>query len=191
MASSGQGRRKSDPTPGYVTIGRVGASRGLGGEFRVEPLTDFPERFEAGRSLYIETLRYIIESARSLQGKLFVKLSGVDDKDAAAGLLHKLVEIPESELTPLAEGEYYRYQLIGLPVRATTGLPLGRVQEIITTGSNDVLVAYGMMGEVLLPITGDVIKKIDLEVGYIEIEMVPGLIEPSKQRRPTKDYGLG
>jgi 16S rRNA processing protein RimM len=154
-------------------------------------MTDFPERFEAGRSLYIDSARYLIESARTLQGKLFLKLSGVDDRDAVAELVNKIVEIPESELTPLAEGEYYRYQLIGLPVRATTGLPLGRVQEIITTGSNDVLVAYGMMGEVLIPITGEVVKQIDLEDGFIEIEMVPGLIEPSKKRRASKDYGLG
>jgi 16S rRNA processing protein RimM len=184
MTSGGRGSssEKTEPTAGYVAIGKAGATRGLHGEFRVDILTDFPDRFEGGRSLYIKGDRYIIEKANWIQDKLFLKLSGIDNADVASALRHRLLEIPESELTPLGEGEFYRYQLIGLPVRATTGLPLGRIQEIINTGSNDVYVVYGMMGEILLPATSDVIKKIDLDVGFMEIEMMPGLIQPRKKR---------
>lgn len=174
--------RQTEPSDGYVAVGRVLSPHGLSGEFRAQPLTGFPERFEVGRSLYIAGQRHLIEACRWERDRLYLKLSSIDSVDAAAGLRHRLLEIPERELKPLAQGEYYQFQIIGLPVRTTAGLPLGRVREILTTGSNDVFVVHGMMGEVLLPATGEVIKKIDLKDGYIEVELVPGLVTRNRRR---------
>ncbi|MFQ5879769.1 MAG: ribosome maturation factor RimM [Dehalococcoidia bacterium] len=175
-------RPRMEPTAGYVAVGRALAPHGLRGEFRVEPLTDFPERFEVGRSLYVEGQRHIIEACRWYRDRLYVKLSGVDSAEAAARLRPRLLEIPENELKPLAAGQYYQFQVVGLPVRTTAGLPLGRVREVLATGSNDVFVVHGMMGEVLLPAIGDVVKKVDVEAGYIEVELVEGLVTRQRQR---------
>jgi len=173
--AAGRPQRQEEPTgrplattEGYVAVGRALSPHGLSGEFRVEPLTDFPERFEVGRSLYIGGERHIIEACRWDRGRLYLRLPGIDSAEAAAALRHRLLEIPEREVKPLADGQYYQFQIVGLPVRTTAGLPLGRVSAVLTTGANDVFVVHGMLGEVLLPAISDVIKKVDLEGGYIE-----------------------
>lgn len=162
--------------PGFVAVGRVLAARGLRGEAKVEPLTELPERLAAGRSLIVAGDRRIIERCRWYRGFAYLKLSGIDDLDAAEGLRDAYLEIPEGDLEPLAEGQYYRFQLIGLSVRSTSGLPLGRVTEVLTTGADDVLVVHGMMGEVLVPAVDHIVKEIDLARGSMMIEVVPGLL---------------
>jgi 16S rRNA processing protein RimM len=76
----------------------------------------------------------------------------------------------------LGEGEYYHFQILGLEVRTTSGEVLGRVEQIISTGSNDVFVVRGQRGEVLIPSVDDVVKSVDPAGGRIEVEVVEGLL---------------
>ena len=168
---------------GYVTVGRVLGLWGRQGELKVEPLTDFPERFAVGRTVYVEGVAYTIERCRWQKGRAYVKLSGVDSAAAAGALRQCLVQVPEDELTPLSEGEYYQFQILGLKVRTTEGQWLGEVTQIIGTGSNDVFVVRGQVGELLIPALDDVVKAIDLERGWMEVEPVEGLLPPPKKRR--------
>ena len=91
--------------------------------------------------------------------------------------------MPEDELRPLGEGEYYHFQILGLEVRTTTGEVLGRVEQIISTGSNDVFVVRGPRGEVLIPAVDDVVKSVDPAAGRIEVEVVEGLLPPKRTPR--------
>src|SRR5690606_38121729 len=72
------------------------------------------------------------------------------------------------QAAPLPEDEYFYYQLIGLPVYDEAGTFLGRLEEILETGANDVYVIRGGPGgELLLPALKSVIPRIDLEDGRI------------------------
>ncbi len=51
-----------------------------------------------------------------------------------------------SNLAQLQPGEYYWHELIGMQVVNSTGVSLGKVAEIMPTGSNDVLVVEGKNG---------------------------------------------
>jgi 16S rRNA processing protein RimM len=66
-------------------------------------------------------------------------------------------------------------------VRTTEGEPLGKVTQILSTGSNDVFVVRGEGGELLIPALDDVIKAIDLDEGRMEIELVEGLMPPARK----------
>ena len=76
------------------------------------------------------------------------------------------------DITNLANDEYYWSDLIGLDVQTPNGETLGKVDHLLETGANDVLVIKGADGlERLVPyIKGKVIKKIDLENGCIQVE---------------------
>jgi 16S rRNA processing protein RimM len=50
------------------------------------------------------------------------------------------VKIAGSDARPLAEGEYFLFQLIGLKAETESGEPLGTVVDLIETGAHDVLV---------------------------------------------------
>jgi len=168
-------------TPGYVAVGRILGPWGLRGDLKVEPLTDFPQRFAAGGRLFLTGVAYAVERCRWQQGRALLKLAGIDTATAAQALRHRLLEVPEDELRPLGEGEFYHFQILGLEVRTTTGEVLGRVEQIISTGSNDVFVVRGRRGEVLIPAVDDVVKSVDPAAGCIEVEAVEGLL-PGERR---------
>jgi len=168
-------------TPGYVAVGRIVGPWGLHGDLKVESLTDFPQRFAAGGRVCLGGVAYVIERCRWQRGHALLKLAGIDSATAAEALRHRRLEVPEDELHPLGEGEYYHFQILGLEVRTTTGEVLGRVEQIISTGSNDVYVVRGPRGEVLVPAVDDVVKSVDPAAGRIEVEAVEGLL-PAERR---------
>jgi 16S rRNA processing protein RimM len=149
---------------------------------KVVPLVDKRERLAPGRGVTVGGDRRVIESSQWRKGMVYLKLSGIDDREAASVLRDRLLTVPESDLEPLPDGQYYRYQLIDLDVLSTTGASLGRVAEVLTTGANDVYIVRGERGEILVPATDEVVKEIDLERGRMLIEEVPGLI--TETRRP-------
>ena len=171
-----------DLHPGYVAVGRVLSPWGVRGDLKVEPLADLPSLLSPGRSVSVGSQTHTIQRSRRRGRLLHIKLSGIDDRDAAEALKDRYLQLPESELEPLREGQYYRFQLIGLSVRSSAGQTLGRVSRILTTPSNDVFVVDGPRGEILVPAIDDIVKEIDIEGGGMTIEVVPGLLPPQPKR---------
>ena len=170
--------RRSPPqtgTPGYVAVGLIAAPWSVRGDLKVQPLTDFPERFQRGAALWVRGRRIEVQRSRWSRGFVYLGLSGIDSRGAAEELRGVLLEVPESELTPLPEGQYYRFQVIGLEVRTPGGRSLGRVDEILSTGSNDVYVVRGGPRELLIPAIEDVVLEVDLEGGRLVVELLEQL----------------
>jgi 16S rRNA processing protein RimM len=63
-----------------------------------------------------------------------------------------------------------------LAVVTTAGEHLGRVAQILQTGSNDVYVVRDDRREVLIPAIHDVVREIDLTAGVITVEAIEGLL---------------
>ena len=169
--------------PGYVAIGHVGAPWGVRGAVKVYPLADFRELFAPGRGVTVSGQRRVIASARWQKGMVYLRLSGIDARETASALRGRLLAVEESELPPLPEGHYYRFQLIGLAVISTDGEELGRVTDVLSTGANDVYVVRGDRGELLLPATDEVVREINLETGRMLVDILPGLL-PEPRHKP-------
>jgi 16S rRNA processing protein RimM len=93
----------------------------------------------------------------------------MDDRDAAYSCIGQSISIPASELPPLAQDEYFWTQLEGLEVIDTTGNSLGVVDYLFETGANDVLVIKCDGREILVPCVSDVVRRVDLERGVVEL----------------------
>jgi 16S rRNA processing protein RimM len=161
----------------FVSVGRILAPWGTKGDLKVEIMTDFPERFAPGRRVYVDKQPLTIERSRPHKENLVVKLTTIDSREAGEKFRGRLLEIPHSEVYPLPEGEYYRFELMDLEVWTTEGEPLGEIVDILVTGSNDVLVVRKEGSEVLIPAIEDVIKFVDIEKGRVVIELISGLLE--------------
>lgn len=111
-----------------------------------------------------------VEAAAESGKRLIAKLAGVDDRDAAAGLIGSLIGIPRGALPPLAAGEYYWADLEGLSVRNLHGDELGRVERLIATGANDVLVLEGSEDRLIPFVEGETVRRVDLEAGEIVVD---------------------
>lgn len=169
--------------PDYLVVGRIGRPHGVQGELQVDPLTDFPERFAPGATLFAGPERgdapspVRILSVRSHRDRLIIGFDTADDRDSAQLMTGLHLFIPIGDAGQLDEDTWYEHQLVGLEVITDTGRILGRVSSLMETGAADVLIVRGQGTELLLPMIGDVIADIDPVAGRITVTPLPGLIE--------------
>ena len=108
------------------------------------------------------------------QGKgLVALLPGYDDREQAITLVGQQLFIQHDQLPPTAKDEYYWSDLEGLEVHTTKGDVLGRVEKLMETGANDVLVIRGEREHLVPFIQGQYVKRVDLEGGTIEVDWDP------------------
>ncbi len=107
------------------------------------------------------------------QGKgLVARLEGVDDRDQAAALLQRDIMIRREQLPALDDGWYW-VDLVGLNVETVEGENLGRVESLMETGANDVLVVAGSRQR-LIPFTpGHAVREGDMQSGRIVVDWDP------------------
>lgn len=111
--------------------------------------------------------------------RLVAKLQGVDTPEQAAALGRETIRVARSSLPETEPGEYYWHDLIGLEVINLEGHRYGRVAKLQETGAHDVLEVHGEGGEVLIPfVTGEFVRKVDLEAGRITVDWPLEWTEP-------------
>ncbi|HWQ83920.1 MAG TPA: ribosome maturation factor RimM [Anaerolineales bacterium] len=165
--------------PVFLAVGKLGRPHGIRGEVFLILMTDFPERLQSNVQVYLgeEYEPLVIRSRRENKDALLLKFDGYDTPEAVGELRNKLLFVRADDRPPLPEGEYYHHQIIGLQAVDEQGDLLGRVTDIIFTGSNDVYIVQPESGpEILLPATEEVILAIDLEQGLIRVHLIPGLL---------------
>jgi 16S rRNA processing protein RimM len=176
---------KAKEQKSYLAIGKIVGPHGIRGEVKVEPMTDFPERFQAGGAVYLgmstgmtEAKPVTITAARPHQGRWLVLFGHIKDRNAAETLRDQYLLIPEESAMPLGEHENYAHDLIGLDVVTAEGQALGKLVEILFTPANDVYITRGEQGETLIPATREVVQSVDLSARRMIVALPDGLLAP-------------
>lgn len=163
-----------------VVVGVVLKTVGLKGELKIKPLTDNPDRYAPGKRIWVRTPNgpedFVIAGVREAKDIFFVSLEGVTDIERAEELRGLEVVVPEDEVPPLPEGEYYHYQILGLPVYNYKGVLLGKVTDIFTAGVKDVYVVKGQGKEHMIPVNDDTVDEIDVKGGRITLKRMKGYL---------------
>ncbi len=111
-----------------------------------------------------------LEDGRT-QGKgIVARLEGISDRDQALALRDVEIAIDRSQLESLESGEYYWSDLIGLSVENLRAEPLGRVESLLETGVDDVLVIRGDKERLVPFVQPDIVKSVDLAAGLITVD---------------------
>ena len=101
---------------------------------------------------------------------VIVRINGYDDRDQAAGLIGTEIGVPRDELPETDSDHYYWSDLEGLSVVHRDGTELGKVDHLLETGANDVMVVKGET-ERLVPFVMDkVVLGVDLAKGEIRVD---------------------
>ena len=154
-----------------IIIGRLGAPRGVSGEMKLIPLTDFADRFDGLEEVFIDDRIFRIDYVKSVGNGLVIRFDGIDDRDSARSLTNKLLTIDRKNAAPLSDGEFYTFDIIGLDVFDLDEKKMGTVKNVLKTGSNDVFVAVDGDGrEILIPALKAVVKKIDIDGGSMIVD---------------------
>jgi 16S rRNA processing protein RimM len=175
--------------PARVEIGRVVKPHGLKGELVVSGVRLSAEEFATLGALEAVAQdgarrALTIRSARPFMQSLLVMFEGVADVDAARLLHGQVLEVDPARLPEAGDGTVYLFQLMGLPVRTETGEPLGRVTDVFQTGATPILVvktgageAGGKVRERMLPMSPDVLVRVDTAGDGITVRLLPGMEE--------------
>ena len=118
---------------------------------------------------------YEIETVRYHKNFVLLKFKGIDTMNAAELLKNSLLRIDRKDALPLKKDEYYQCDLYGLRVVTDTGRDLGKLTDILMTGSNDVYVVRNEEKEILIPAIKQCILKVDLEAGEMLVHLLEGL----------------
>ena len=159
---------KSSPSvaDSRVVIGRAGAPHGVGGELRIIPLTDFPERFRDMQEVYVGDELLHIDSVQ-LKGTpqlILMRFREYPVREQAASLTGRYLSVERAKAVPLQEGQYYTFDIIGLEVQDTKGNVLGTVTDVLQPGANDVyVVSKDGEPDQLFAAIEEVVKDIDVE----------------------------
>lgn len=145
----------------------------------MEILTDFPERLRAGVQVYVGDAHQpcMIHRRRMKDEALLLAFDGYTTPEAVGELRNQLVYVQVADRPPLPAGEYYHHQVLGCRVVTEDGRVLGTLQDILSTGANDVYVVRPETGpEILLPVIKSVVLAVDLEKRQIKVNLLPGLL---------------
>lgn len=166
------------PAGEFLNVGQVSGVFGVKGWVKVYSFTD-PRENILQYSPWILQKNSQIQEVKLLggrrQGSLVVaELQGISDRDLAAELMGADILIRKQQLPKAGDGEYYWADLIGLEVRNQEGCKLGKVDYLLETGANDVLVVVDGDVERLIPfLQQSTILKIDLDDGLIIVDWDP------------------
>ena len=149
-----------------IIIGKVGAARGLDGTVKIIPLTDFSGRFDGLEKISVGGKIFVVEQVKHIGGQLYIKFAGVDGREAARALTNKFLTVDRADAAPLADGEFYTFDIIGCEVFGDNG-KIGTVTDVLKTGANDV---FEVDGKILIPALKSVVRSIDVAAKKILVD---------------------
>ena len=121
-----------------VTLAAVIGAHGVGGEVRVKLFGEGISGLQRHRAFNDGALT-VLALRDDGKGGAIARFAQVADRNAAEALRGTALTVPRSALPPLAAGEYYHADLIGLEAVRADGTPVGTCIAIDNFGAGDVI----------------------------------------------------
>ena len=169
---------EGDDNQRFVTLGRVTGVYGVRGWLRAHSDTAPRENIVTYSPWFLHRdgrwEAWSVEKGKRHGKGMVVKLAGCDDRDVATALVNAEIGVKRDQLaSDLAPDEYYWTDLEGLRVVTIEGADLGRVDHLIETGANDVMVVRGERERLIPYLPKQVVLAVDLAVGKIQVDWDP------------------
>jgi 16S rRNA processing protein RimM len=180
----------------WVWLAKIRRPQGRKGEVFADILTDFPEKFEQRRCLWLvadpdSANRKMAAVPRQVElaahwlhkGGIvlhFAQSNSISDAETLAGLI---VALPSSERAQLAEDEVYVGDLVGctlVDVAGNVAVSVGQIEDVDrTAGPVALLVVHGLGSdaEILIPFAKGFLRSIDLAGKRVEMALPEGLVD--------------
>jgi 16S rRNA processing protein RimM len=166
----------------YINIGKMVASFGLKGELILKHSLGKKTMLKEVRALFIEEVKgsyipYFIASSKAKDGEeIYVKLEGVESKEAANRLTTKPVWLLDADFRKLA-GKDAPISLLGYAVITDEEENLGPIEEVIEQ-PHQVLLRINLEGnEALIPLHAETLDKIDRVKKIVYVTLPDGLLD--------------
>lgn len=122
-----------------VTLAAVAGAHGIGGEVRLKLFAETLDSLKRYTTFDADGRTLTLKSLRPDKIGAVARFAEVNDRNAAEALRGTVLSVPRAALPPLAEGEYYHADVIGLAVVTIGGEVVGHVRAIENYGAGDIL----------------------------------------------------
>lgn len=156
-----------------VTLAAVTGAHGVTGEVRLKLFGEGAGALKRYRAFNDSALT-VVSLRDDGKGGAIARFAEVADRTAAEKLRGTALTVPRALLPPLAEGEYYYADLIGLPVVSTEGEALGECIAVDNFGAGDVIEVRKPDGKkFMVPMKAEAVpewtdERIVIEAGWAE-----------------------
>ena len=163
-------------------LGHIARIHGFKGEVSIKLDVDNPNSYKKLESVFIEIndklVPFFIDQI-DIRDKGFatVKLNGVDTEEKAQNLLHASLYLPLNFLPPLKGNKFYYHEVEGFKVIDKVKGDIGTLRQVLDYPHQAILQVICNEKEILIPITDEIINRVDRLNKAIEITAPEGLIE--------------
>ncbi len=152
-----------------VTLAVIIGAHGVTGEVRLKLFCEDADSLKAHKNFNGGTLT--LTSLRP-GNQIIARFAEITDRNAAEAARGTELTVARGALRPLAEGEYYHADLIGLPCVSTEGEDLGVCVAVENFGAGDVIeVERPDKKRFMVPMTADAVpewgERIVIDAGFV------------------------
>lgn len=161
-----------------IKIGKIVNAVGLKGEVKVYNYSDSEEVYARTPEIYAGDKLLQVQNVRMQKNMVILKLSGIDDRNAAEAAKGTELFITEADLPELPEGQFYIRDLIGMEVEEQGGSFHGVVTDVLQNTAQDIFEVKRDDGKtVLIPKVDAFVQKIDGKERLITVTLIEGLTD--------------
>ena len=165
----------------YFELGALAKPHGIKGAFHAFLDVDDPYEYEDLTSVFVqegnELVPYFIDGIQIKSNLNLIILEGIDSLDKAKELVGKKLFLPMSFLPKLKDNQFYYHEVIGYQVEDEHLGLLGTVKEVVSLGAQDVVIMNYMEREVLIPLTDEIIPKLNKKEKILYSILPEGLLD--------------
>ena len=156
-----------------IDAGKLINTHGISGEMKAEVWLDSPQFMKSFKRFFIREKEYAVLSSRIQKGFLYLKMSGVEDLNAAMALKGSILQIARED-AHLPAGAYFLCDIIGARVVDENNMEVGILADIEENPANPIYVVKGEK-EHLIPGVPEFIRGVDTENGVVTVHLIEGM----------------
>ena len=164
----------------YLEIGKVNNTHGLKGEIKLSMWCDDIDYLKQLKTVYLDDegkIPLTLINARSQKNIAILKFAEITSVEQAQELKNKVLYCNRDDAT-IDDGAYYLADVIGCKVvDVDTNEDYGKIVDVMNYGAGDIYDVKKGKKHNLIPVTDDIVKKIDTENGVVGIKPMKGLFD--------------
>ncbi len=155
---------------------------GVRGQVKVFPTTDDAGRYRKLKKVFLDTGNGMkeldIEGVKFFKQFVIVKFKDYDSINDIERYKGCPLFVSRDNAVKLNKDEYFIADLIDMRVIDENDAELGRIDDVLRTGANDVYIIKSSDGrELLLPAIKDCILNVDIKARLMKVHVLKGLLD--------------
>lgn len=162
-------------------LGYVSKVHGLAGEVVATLDVDYPEDYKKLESVFVEEnnnlVPFFITTIRIKKEQAIIRFEEIDSLDKAQELKGCKLFLPLDFLPTLTDEQFYFHEIIGYTVIDKNHEEIGRVDYFNSSSAQTIMVVNHQEKEILIPVTDEIIKKVNRDKKVVFVQLPEGLID--------------